>query len=151
MSKCCADCGETKNYSLFHKNAQQKDGYSCYCKNCVIKRNQKKYFKASQDHEWKLKQTLRASKQRAEKNNLEHTLTLNDLKQLYPYDNKCPILGIDLCWGFPKDSSPSLDRIDSNKGYTYNNCQIISNRANRIKSDATVDELELVVKYLKET
>ncbi len=39
-----------------------------------------KYIKASQDHEWKLKQTLRASKQRAEKNNLEHTLTLNDLK-----------------------------------------------------------------------
>jgi hypothetical protein len=61
-----------------------------------------------------------------------------------------PNLNIELCWGFPKDSSPSLDRIDSKQGYTYENCQIISNRANRIKSDASVDELELVVKYLKE-
>ena len=150
MTKRCADCGEVKNFSLFHKNAQQKDGYSCYCNKCSTDRNKNKYIKASQDHEWKLKQTLRASKQRAEKNNLEHTLTLNDLKQLYPQDNKCPILNIDLCWGFPKDSSPSLDRIDSKQGYTYENCQIISNRANRIKSDASVDELELVVKYLKE-
>jgi hypothetical protein len=34
--------------------------------------------------------------------------------------------------------------------YTYENCQIISNKANRIKSDATPTELELLVKYLKE-
>jgi hypothetical protein len=150
MSKRCADCGIIKENSLFHKNTQQKDGYSCYCKNCSVTRNKKKYNKASKDHEWKLKQTLKASKQRAEKQGLEHTLTLDDLYQLYPIDNRCPILGIVLVWGFPKDSSPSLDRIDSNKGYTYENCQIISNRANRIKADATVNELELLVKYLKE-
>jgi hypothetical protein len=150
MSKRCADCGEVKNFSFFHKNAQQKDGYNCYCKTCAADRNKNKYIKSCKNHEWKLKQTLKASKQRAEKNNLEHTLTLDDLKHLYPQDNKCPILNIDLCWGFPKDSSPSLDRINSKQGYTYENCQIISNRANRIKSDASVDELELVVKYLKE-
>ena len=150
MSKRCADCGETKNFSLFHKNAQQKDGYSCYCKSCAMQQNKNKYSKLSQDHEWKLKQTLRASKQRAAQNNLEHTLSLKDLQQLYPQDNKCPILNIELCWGFPKDTSPSLDRIDSTKGYTYENCQIISNRANRIKTDATIEELELVVNYLKE-
>ncbi len=103
MTKRCADCGEVKNFSLFHKNAQQKDGYSCYCKKCSTDRNKNKYIKASQDHEWKLKQTLRASKQRAEKNNLEHTLTLNDLKQLYPQDNKCPILNIDLLKNSARD------------------------------------------------
>ena len=150
MLKTCADCGETKEISLFHKNSQQKDGYSCYCKLCSKNKNFNKYKKLSLDHEWKLKQTLRASKNRALKNNLEHTLTFEELNRLYPIDNKCPILNIELSWGFPKDNSPSLDRIDSLKGYTYENCQIISNRANRIKSDATIEELDLVVRYLKE-
>ncbi len=148
--KICADCKESKELKLFNKNKQQKDGYSCYCIKCSRIRNNKKYKKLSLKHDWKIEQTLRASKNRALKNNLEHTLTLEELKTLYPVDNKCPILGIDLVWGFPKDSSPSLDRIDSSKGYTYENCQIISNRANRIKSDASLEELELVVQYLKE-
>lgn len=150
MSKRCAECGEVKPKSLFHKNAQQKDGYSCYCKLCAKVRNRNKYEQLSAEHEWKLKQTFRASKNRSVRSNLEHTLTLEELTKLYPIDNKCPILGIELSWGFPKDSSPSLDRIDPSKGYTYENCQIISNRANRIKSDASIEELELVVSYLKE-
>lgn len=148
--KRCADCFEVKSTDLFHKNSQQKDGLSCYCKKCSKIKNSIKYFKNSADHEFKLNKTLQASRQRAEKKNLEHTLTLEELKRLYPIDNKCPILGIELSWGFPKDTSPSLDRIDSNKGYTYDNCQIISNKANRIKSDSTLEELEAIVQYLKE-
>jgi hypothetical protein len=41
-------------------------------------------------------------------------------------------------------------RIDYSKGYTYDNCQVISNKANRIKNDATLEDLELLVNYLKE-
>jgi hypothetical protein len=135
---------------LFHKNCQQSDGYNCYCKKCAKLRNKIKYTKSSESHEWKLAQTLRASKQRAISKGIVHTLTIEDLQQLFPIDNKCPILGIELEWGFPKETSPSLDRIDSSKGYYFENCQIISNRANRIKTDATLQELEAVVNYLKE-
>lgn len=150
FNKNCADCGKSLPLKCFHKNAQQTSGYSCYCKGCTKERNKQKYSKSSEDHTWKLKQTLKASKERATRKNLEHTLTLEQLIDLYPVDNKCPIFGIELQWGFPKDSSPSLDRIDSSKGYTYENCQIVSNKANRLKSDATPQELELLVKYLKE-
>lgn len=80
---------------------------------------------------------------------MEHNLTLADVKELYPVDGLCPVFGIKLEWGMPKKTSPSLDRIDSQKGYTYDNCQIISNKANVIKSDATLEELELLVNYLK--
>ena len=148
--KKCADCNSMLSLKQFHKNAQQLSGYSCYCKDCTKQRNKKKYSKSSEDHGWKLEQTLKASKERAVRKNLEHTLTLEQLTSLYPKDNLCPVFGTELQWGFPKETSPSLDRIDSTKGYTYENSQIISNKANRIKSDATPEELELIVKYLKE-
>ena len=50
---------------------------------------------------------------------------------------------------FANDSnySPSFNRIDPIKGYTKNNIVIVSNRANRIKSDATVDEIRKVADF----
>ena len=49
-----------------------------------------------------------------------------------------------------KDNSPSLDRIDSSKGYTPDNVWVISRRANIIKHDATLEELLLISKNLGE-
>jgi len=69
----------------------------------------------------------------------------------------CPILGIPLEWScnrgsnhFTMAASPSLDRIDPTKGYVKGNVWIISHRANRIKSDATHEELKLVTKAVGE-
>jgi hypothetical protein len=67
-------------------------------------------------------------------------------------DNKCPIFGFNLEWngnGF-RETSPSIDRIDSSRGYTKDNIQIISWKANRIKGYATVEDLEIVLAYLKQ-
>lgn len=63
----------------------------------------------------------------------------------------CPILGIEIKKDnrVVADNSPSLDRIDPKKGYIKGNIRIISNRANRIKSDANYKELYLVYKDLK--
>jgi hypothetical protein len=59
----------------------------------------------------------------------------------------CPILGIPLyvfkggAKGGGKPNSPSLDRIDNNRGYVKDNIQVISHLANCMKSSATVPEL----------
>lgn len=62
----------------------------------------------------------------------------------------CPILGIPLQIGIGtrSDNSPSLDKIIPNRGYVKGNIQVISYRANRFKSDASLEELNKLVNYL---
>lgn len=65
----------------------------------------------------------------------------------------CPALGIKLSLtNSPenKDTSPSLDRFYPEKGYVKGNVRVISFRANRIKNDSTLEELESILKYLRE-
>lgn len=59
----------------------------------------------------------------------------------------CPVIGVRLTDRGPRDTRPSLDRVAPGKGYTPENVRVISFRANRIKSDATPDELRAVLAY----
>jgi hypothetical protein len=64
----------------------------------------------------------------------------------------CPLLGIEIIPGATREQlphAPSLDRIDSSLGYVPGNVWVISHRANRIKTDATIEELEMVLEGLK--
>lgn len=63
----------------------------------------------------------------------------------------CPVLGIPLfvCNGCVGANSPTIDRIDHKGGYIKGNIIVVSHRANTIKSDATMDELELVSKFYR--
>ena len=84
---------------------------------------------------------------RAHRKGLEFTITRDDI--IIP--SHCPILGIPL-FSTPRkttDNTPSLDRIDNTKGYTKDNIHVISNRANRIKSDSTAEELEIIAAYIR--
>jgi hypothetical protein len=100
----------------------------------------------------RLKSILNQAKTRCKKNQTEFAITVEDLLPIPEY---CPVYGIKLNYngnkgqrGFVNDS-PSIDRIDPSKGYIKGNVQIISWRANRIKSDATIQELEQLVTFLK--
>jgi hypothetical protein len=78
-----------------------------------------------------------------------------DLSDLLPLPQICPVFGIVLNYkgtggrGFFMDS-PSIDRIDSSKGYIHGNVRVISWRANRLKADATLQELKMLVAYLEQ-
>lgn len=49
--------------------------------------------------------------------------------------------------GKPEDNSPTLDRIIPELGYVKNNIIVISFRANRIKCNATIDELKKITNF----
>jgi hypothetical protein len=63
----------------------------------------------------------------------------------------CPVLGIPLAVGVGSaaENSPSLDRIVPARGYVPSNVRVISHRANRIRGNASVEELEAVIAYAK--
>ena len=52
----------------------------------------------------------------------------------------CPILGLKL-ERLDNDAAASLDRIDPSLGYVRGNVWVISNKANRMKSNASLEEL----------
>ncbi len=62
----------------------------------------------------------------------------------------CPLLNIPLdpCSDL-RDFRPSLDRLDNSKGYIRGNVVVVSWRANRLKGDATADELETIARNLR--
>lgn len=60
----------------------------------------------------------------------------------------CPVFGIPLIvGGSNSDQSPELDRIVNHLGYVPGNVIVVSRRANRLKSDATLTEMQLLVHF----
>lgn len=67
-----------------------------------------------------------------------------------PLVTHCPVFGTPLERGsLGREASPSLDKIVPAKGYVKGNVVVVSHRVNRLKSDATLEELELLAKFYK--
>jgi hypothetical protein len=62
----------------------------------------------------------------------------------------CPVLGIPLrLRDGGSDNAVSVDRLDNQLGYVRGNVAIISNRANKIKGDSTLAEVEAVIAWVR--
>lgn len=86
------------------------------------------------------------AKTRAIKYNLEFNIEESDI--VIP--EMCPLLNIPIILG-DKDNyeqSPSLDRIDNNKGYIKGNIWIISKKANSMKNSANPEELNVFIQNI---
>jgi len=93
-----------------------------------------------------------SARQRARKSGLEFTITEEDIKLLLQNTERCILRNVQFQKGSNNkahDNSPSIDRIDSSKGYTKENIQIISYRANLIKSNSDLKLFEKIVNNLK--
>ena len=86
------------------------------------------------------------AKRRAKKDGTIFNLTIHDIPNIPTH---CSILGIQIKANDkagPLDTSPSIDRIVPELGYVKENIRIVSNRANRLRNDSTLEELRLLVK-----
>ena len=100
---------------------------------------------------YKIRMALSNAKQRSKKNNTPFDLDLNYLLSIFPEDNKCPILNVILEWNsIGRKHCPSLDKIDPKLGYIKGNVAWISLHANRLKDNATLEQLESIVEYVKQ-
>ena len=92
---------------------------------------------------------LTAAKHRAKRKGVPFSLTTGDI--VIP--KTCPALGIPLAHrrggtrGGAADNSPSLDRVVPERGYVPGNVIVISALANRIKNNATLDQLRRVTSF----
>lgn len=90
-------------------------------------------------------------KSSAKSRGIPFNLTVVELNNL-TFPITCPILGIPIKFnrGKAEDNSISIDRIDSSKGYEIDNIIVVSLKANRLKSNATKEELQKLSEFYKE-
>lgn len=123
-----------------HNNAQYRDWYSKQERTCRKLANEKQKLKMKEDPQYRL---LINSKKSAKERGLEHSIDVIDI--VIP--DKCPVLNCEMI--HKTAYAPTLDRIDSSKGYIKGNVQVISWKANTMKNDATYEELLLFADWVK--
>lgn len=173
-SRICTKCGKEKPLEEFSRNKQGKYGHRAFCKECehkiqnsperLARRNELRKLRREND-EYRLarnlkdtetrhnnedsikKALIRAAKARAKKKGIPFDITIED----FILPEKCPLLEIPLTVGYgnSQENSYSLDKIIPDLGYVKGNVWVISNKANMIKNNASLEELKLLVKNLE--
>lgn len=128
---CKCVCGKLVSVSLCHL----RTGHTKSC-GCSKTENTTTHGKSG-TAEYGL---LISARHRAKINSLDFNLEIDDI--IIP--DRCPIFGNKFYKHPDMRNSPSLDRIDSTKGYIKGNVWVISRRANIIKNDATPAELRMI-------
>lgn len=150
----CIKCLLFKPVNNFYISRIYKDciTYRKVCKNCRAKQK-KVYWDINKDRfNHKNKPINRLlyyeAKRRATNKNLEFSIILEDI--VIP--EYCPVFGFKLNTNLErnhstKDFSPSLDRIDNNKGYIKGNIVVVSYKANKAKNNLSIEELNQLYKF----
>lgn len=165
--KVCRFCGEEKALEAFNRDSTRSDGRRNRCRECDAQYFQQHYqdpmwrknhIQRSKTRRQRLKNeapehlwaedALANARQRAKRGHFLCDLDLDYVRSIVA--DTCPLLGFPLIYAQPKlsDNSPTLDRKNPTLGYTKGNVAVISHRANRLKSDSTIEELQTLLNNL---
>lgn len=145
----CSSCKKELllNKENFHLAANSITGFRNKCKECIKKDRISFDRIVNKDSlDYFLKEVLSSARCRAVKKKLEFNISLEYLKSLWNKQRgKCSITGLDMTHiilNGKMRTSLSIDRIDSNKGYTVDNVQLVCIVANMMKNNMTLNELK---------
>ena len=98
----------------------------------------------------RLKHLVRSARARAKEFDLPFDISHEDL--VIP--EICPVLGIPIllnCGDARRNpNAPSIDKVIPSRGYVKGNVVVVSWRANKLKSDATIEELGNLARFYNE-
>lgn len=154
VSSYCRPCENERKTEYARKNRIKLAEYRRANKERFSENRKRKYYSQLEDEHEKLKRNYRrnietvllnSARNRARKKGVPFDLQKEDV--IVPAI--CPVLGIKIEVGNGNShaNSPSIDRIVPEKGYVRGNVIVVSHRANTIKNDASIEELEKVENF----
>lgn len=147
VGKVCSVCRIWSGLQAFNLNAKSWDGHHSICRPCASQANQRHYQRYCDNRSWSafLKRVQRNAAQRG----LLCTLTLTDLENLWTrQQGKCAYTQLPLNWEIHSAQKLTLDRIDSQQGYTAGNVCFASCVANIMKGSLSSTEFQYYVRLI---
>jgi hypothetical protein len=133
MIEAICECGNKRLVSAYTLTK----GTSTGCKVC-----QNQNMDGMNNGNWKGGKFIGSSlftriKRQAKEREISFAITMKDIEKLYEKQTgKCALTGLPVSF---TDNTASLDRIDSNKGYTTDNIQWVHKDINRMKNEYDMD------------
>jgi hypothetical protein len=153
----CWDCKESKPFRLFPYRVQYKDNKEKRCKNCINSNHKSrcKNHSIGQIITSLLTTAKHSCMKREKKFRFEAAIldiTTDYIKELVEkQQNKCAYSGVQFIWEYGSNHKPSLDRIDSSKGYIKGNVHLVTTIVNQAKSDLIETDFLKMIKSIYET
>jgi hypothetical protein len=135
---CSCECGNLVTVPVHNLISGNSTSCGCYAKEMQKKCNVTHGKSRTPEYiMWQM------AKHRAAEKGIPFSITVNDV--VIP--ERCPMLNIPLFQanGVLHDNSPTLDRRNGAEGYVKGNIRVISYKANRSKSNLTLEEMKLMV------
>jgi hypothetical protein len=133
--KKCKKCKSDKENSRFYSGHE-------HCISCHLKNRPEDIFSSSQKNNI-IRKTFTRPKKRATDKSIEFTITREWLNEKL-LTGRCEQTNKEFVFERNSPYIPSIDRIDNSKGYTPENCQLVTVMYNFAKnkwSDETVREM----------
>lgn len=158
LTKLCNRCFIDKPEEEFYKRKASKEARRKYCHVCQRAEEKRRYAEEPDKYRERKQRSrdnnikgslLISARARAKRMNISFLITEEDIE----IPELCPCFGVPLKASRRASSanSPSIDRIINAKWYVPGNVQVISLKANTMKSNATPEELLLFARWILKT
>ena len=143
--KTCFRCKTSHENTFFFKSTNTVDGLHSWCKSCCKTNDVISRAKVNSKIETRAKIFLRNARNSAKKRNQEFSLEINDVVGFWNDQAMiCAYSGLEMTLEAGKLNTVSIERIDSNIGYTKENTILVCQAINRMKSDFSYQDFYML-------